>query len=316
MNPENHPVKTMSASSDTGSLNAFLEEIGPRWGKSVAANVKAVVERYGPLLAASPKDGVAVHRDIAYGAHPRQQLDVFARPAGANRPVVLFVHGGAFVDGDRNRSDEVYANVLYYCARHDLVGINIEYRLAPEHTYPAATEDVALAVRWTVEHIAEYGGDPRSIFLMGHSAGGAHVGSYAYDPRFDCDDRRSIAGLLVISGRVRADNTDENPNARKVEAYYGKDAGPYDDYSPVSHIGPGSPPTFVAFAEFENPLIDLYSLELAYRLAQANRRAPAMMRLPRHNHTSIIAHINTDEDELGSAMRAFVAAHARHAGST
>jgi len=59
-------------------------------------------------------------------------------------------------------------------------------------------------------------------------------------------------------------------------------------------------------AEFENPLIDVYCLELAYRLAQAKGRAPQMLWLPRHNHTSIIAHLNTAEDVLGSAIRRFM----------
>jgi acetyl esterase/lipase len=301
-------------------LELFLAEIGPRWASSVAANVRAVVARYSPLLAQAPKDGIEVTRDVAYGAHPRQQLDVFAKPvtAGskASRPVILFVHGGAFVDGERNRSDEVYSNVLHYFARHDIVGINIEYRLAPEHPYPAATEDVALALQWAVAHAAEFGGDPDSIFLMGHSAGAAHVGSYGLDRRFHDDAHRHVAGLIIISGRVRADNGSENPNARKVEAYYGTDASVYEDRSPVSHVSADSPPVFIAFAQYENPLIDLYCLELAYRIAQATRHAPALMRLPYHNHTSIIAHMNTGEDRMGAAIRSFVAEHRRVCGSS
>jgi hypothetical protein len=72
-------------------------------------------------------------------------------------------------------------------------------------------------------------------------------------------------------------------------------------------VSADSPPAFIAFAEYENPLIDLYCLELAYRIAQVTRHAPALMRLPRHNHTSIIAHMNTAEDRLGEAIRTFVA---------
>lgn len=307
-------------------LETFLAEIGPRWASSVAANVREVVARYSPLLALAPKDGVEVTRDVAYGADPRQQLDVFVKSTvkevvrdavqdiekqttgvTARKPVIVFLHGGAFVDGERNRSEEVYSNVLYYFARHDMVGINLEYRLAPEHPYPSASEDLALALRWIVRHVAEFGGDPEAIFLMGHSAGAAHVGSYAFDRRFRDDAHRHVAGLIIVSGRVRADNGVENPNARKVEAYYGTDASVYEDRSPVSHVSADSPPAFIAFAEYENPLIDLYCLELAYRIAQATRHAPALMRLPRHNHTSIIAHMNTEEDRLGEAIRTFIA---------
>lgn len=308
-----------SAMTSPDNLDVFLAEIGPRWAHDVAGNVRRVVEHYSPILAAAPKAGIEVTRDVAYGDHPRQQLDVFAKPGWAQeigqsrRPVMLFVHGGAFVDGDRNRSDEVYSNVLYYCARHDMVGVNIEYRLAPEHPYPAATEDAALAIAWTVRNVEKFGGDPHNIFLMGHSAGAAHVASYGYDLRFRDAMHEHIAGLVIVSGRVRADNGSENPNARKVEAYYGTDPSAYEDLSPVSHVSADSPPTFVAFAEYENPLIDLYCLELARAIARATRRAPAIMRLARHNHTSIITHLNTMEDELGAGIRTFVEAHRRRA---
>jgi acetyl esterase/lipase len=219
---------------------------------------------------------------------------------------VLFVHGGAFVDGDRNRSPEVYANVLYYFARHGCVGVNMEYRLAPAHAYPSGTEDVAGAVAWVQQHIQEYGGDSGQIYLMGHSAGAAHAASYAYDKRHQPAQGPGLAGLIVISGRVRAENIAENPNARKVEAYYGADASIYDDVSPVTHVGADSVPTMVAFAEYENPLIDLYCLELANRLAAARRHAPRLAYMRGHTHTSIIAHFNSAEDLLGIEILAFM----------
>jgi acetyl esterase/lipase len=150
------------------------------------------------------------------------------------------------------------------------------------------------------------GVDPSRIFLMGHSAGGAHTASYAYDRRLHPAGGPGIAGLIVISGRVRADNRADNPNARKVEAYYGTDASRFDDVSAVSHVDAESVPTFIAMAEYENPLIDVYCTELAYRLAAAKRRAPPLLWLKGHNHTSMIAHINTAEDVLGRAMLAFI----------
>lgn len=294
------------------AIDRFLAEIGPRWAEDVSGNVECVVEAYGPILRAAPRTGVGVVRDIAYGADPRQRLDVYARPGLHGRPVVLFVHGGAFVEGDRDRTEEVYSNVLYYFARHDIVGVNVEYRLAPDHRYPAAAEDVARAVAWAAEHIEGFGGDPRNLFLMGHSAGAAHTGSYGYDPRFRDEKMHCrISGMIVVSGRVRVDNAADNPNARKVEAYYGTDSSIYDSVSPVSHVSQDSPPTFIAFAEFENPKLDLYCLELARALAREQGHEPEVMRLMGHNHTSIVAHLNTEEGGLGLAIRNFIEAHSR-----
>lgn len=143
---------------------------------------------------------------------------------------------------------------------------------------------------------------------MGHSAGAAHAGSYAYDNRLQPRSGPGIAGFIVVSGRVRVETLPENPNAHKVATYYQTtDAAMLDDFSPVSHVGPESVPTFVAWAEYENPLLDLHCAELVYRLATAKRRSPPVFWLRGHNHTSAIGHINTAEDDLGRAMLEFIA---------
>lgn len=279
---------------------AEMAEIGPRWGSNVPGHVRRMLEAFTPLLARAPKDGVEVTRDVAYGEHPRHVLDVY-RPAGASgAPVVLFFHGGAFVDGEKDRTPEIYSNVPYYLARHGIVGLNVEYRLAPEHKYPSGTDDVQRAVGWARGNVARFGGDAHRLFLMGHSAGATHTGAYAYgsgDP---------IAGHIVVSGRVRAEMWPGNPNAPKVAAYYGTDAAVLEKVSQVNLVGPSSPPTLIAVAEFENPFLDVHCAELYYRLARAQGRAGRFLRLEGHNHTSIIASLNTADERLGREVVAFV----------
>jgi len=289
-------------------LRELMAEVGPRWGTAVSANVKLMIEEFTRVHQQVPKAGVEVTRDIAYGLHPRQALDIY-QPGGKgeSRPAVLFVHGGAFVDGNRNRTDQIYANVSYYFARAGMVGINVGYRLAPEARYPEASQDIGAAVQWAKTHSADFGIDASRIFLMGHSAGAAHVASYAYDRRLHPKSGPGIAGLIIVSGRVRADNLAENPNAKKVEAYYGEDARRYEDVSPVCHVDSESVPTLVAWSEYENPLLDVYCSELVFRLARAKRRSPPIVWLKGHNHASMIAHINLAEDVLGRAMRDFIA---------
>ncbi len=285
-----------------------MAEIGPKWRTNVPGHVDLMVRVYSEVLRDAPKEGVDVTSNIAYGSHPRQKIDLFQprRPAQVASPALLFVHGGAFVDGSRNRSDEIYANVLYCAARHGIVGVNIGYRLAPEAKYPEASYDIAAVVAWIHSHADEYGIDRSRVFLMGHSAGGAHVASYAYDKRLRPQSGTGLAGLIIVSGRVRADALPENPNARKVEAYYGADTSRFDDLSPVSHVDSDSVPTLIAWSEFENPLIDVYCAELVYRLARAKRRSPPVVWLPKHNHTSAIAHLNTDETVLEDAICSFI----------
>jgi acetyl esterase len=289
-------------------LRALMADIGPKWSTDTKGHIRLMIDKFSEVLKHSPKGGVKVEAGISYGPHERQAFELF-RPAASDtgrRPGLIFVHGGAFTEGSRNRSEEIYANVLYYFARHGVVGINAGYRLAPEARYPEATCDIASVVQWMRANAARLNIDGNRIFLMGHSAGGAHVGSYAYDKRHQPADGHGLAGALIISGRVRADGRADNPNARRVAEYYGSDTSAYDDLSPVSHVDKNSLPTFIACSEFENPLIDVYCFELAYRLASAKGRAPPLVWLKGHNHTSIIGHFNTADEVLGRACLKFI----------
>lgn len=285
-------------------VRRMMAEIGPKWASNTAVHVRMMIDAYTPLLARCPKEGVEVTRNIVYGAHPRQVLDVY-RPSGAkNAPVVLFVHGGAFVDGEKDRSPEIYGNVCIWFARHGIVGINVEFRLAPEFKYPSGTADVCSAAKWAAQNAASIGGDPARLFVFGHSAGAAHTAAYAYGAE-GSEGGPKVAGSIVVSGRVRADNLASNPNAKKVEAYYGTDAALFDARSALTGANSAAP-TFIAIAEYENPMLDVYCLELAHKLAQQKGKAPRFLQLPGHNHTSIIAHLNTADNELGNALVAFV----------
>ena len=174
-------------------LRRMLAEIGPRWAQEHRRHVEMTLDAYSKLLAGVSNPGVQVTRNLAYGEHPRQVLDVF-RPESATRaPVLMFVHGGAFVRGEKCVRPEIYDNVLYYFARQGLVGVNVEYRLAPEATYPEGARDVAQAIAWIERQIGAYGGDPNRIYPFGSSAGGTHVASYAFDRTAVAERSRSVA---------------------------------------------------------------------------------------------------------------------------
>ena len=160
------------------------------------------------------------------------------------------------------------------------------------------------AVKWAAQNAQAIGADAGRIFVFGHSAGASHAASYAYGAP-GASGGPAVAGLIVVSGRVRADNRADNPNARKVEAYYGTDAALFEERSAVTYAN-ADMPTFIAIAEYENPRLDIYCLELAHKLADLKGKAPRILQLPGHNHSSIVAHINTAEDELGQALVEFV----------
>jgi acetyl esterase len=116
---------------------ARLRAVNACWNDDIVKNRAAVLEIYSPLARQADKQGITVTRDIRYGADARQCLDVFALGAGGQRPVFVFVHGGAFTRGGKSVDGEIYDNVLYWAARNGFVGVNIEYRLAPRRFRPA-----------------------------------------------------------------------------------------------------------------------------------------------------------------------------------
>jgi acetyl esterase/lipase len=285
-------------------LREQMARVGPIWAGDLVAHVEGVWAMFAPLLQAAPSDGVTVTRDMSYGVHPRQRLDVY-RPIAvkADAPVVIFVHGGAYVRGDKDNGSGGYGNVLTWFARQGYLGINVEYRLAPEIMYPDGAHDIAAAVAWAKAEVPRYGGDPTRMFLIGHSAGGTHTGGYVFDPAVGYLGR-DIRGQALISARLRADVTAANPTAFAVRAYFGPDEASYEAKSPISHGAESAVPTFIATAEFENPLLDIYGAELCWRMTAARRKV-RFMQLTGHNHASIIAHFNTAEEILGAEIVRF-----------
>ena len=133
-------------------------------------------------------------RDIAFGPHPRQKLDICIPPGGgANSPVVFFIYGGSWSGGAKG----TYALVGEAFAARGFVTVIADYRLVPEVRFPVFIEDGALAMRFVVDGIARYGGDPRRIHLVGHSAG-------AYNAMMLTLDRRYLAGAGVSPRVIRS----------------------------------------------------------------------------------------------------------------
>ncbi|AJE99987.1 alpha/beta hydrolase [Pandoraea apista] len=293
------------------AARAQMRTLGPRWADDIAAGRRVVLETYTPLLAEMPGDGYTVVRDLAYGPHARHRLDVY-RPDStrhAPAPVVVFVHGGGFVRGDMNANAQIYGNLPRYFARHGCVAVNVEYRLAPEAPFPGGAQDVGAAMRWVREHIGEYAGeggaDLTRILLIGHSAGGSHVASYLCDPRVR-PAQPEVAGTVLISARLRADVLPDNPNAPGVVAYYGENPERHASDAPMAHADAMPVPVMIVVAEFENPHLDTYALEFCHRLSQRDGHAPRFCQVRDHNHTSVVAHIDSGDDSLGREILQFL----------
>ena len=284
-----------------------LQEVGPGWGKDILGNIEKTLQVYTPVLAAAPKDGVRVTRDIAYGDDARHRLDVYQPQSGANMPVVVFFHGGAYVRGERNLNAEVYGNIPTWFARNGMLGINATYRLAPAAKWPASAQDVGAAVRWVKQNAASFGGDPNRIYLIGHSAGATHVASYALIKSLQPAQGHGLAGIVLISGRYDFKPNPDDPNLANFQAYFGTDVSQYPMQSPINHVKSAAPlPTFIAIAEYDNPDLDTQGALLLAALCERDRACPRFTRLEKHNHLSETFQFNTPDEAFAREVLAFI----------
>ena len=119
-------------------------------------------------------ENVVRYDNISYGADPVwQRLDVYRPRAreGEKLPVIVSVHGGGWVYGDKD-------GYQFYCmslAQRGFAVVNFSYRLAPEVKFPASLEDTNSVFHWMLDHAAEYGFDAENVFAVGDSAGGHNL---------------------------------------------------------------------------------------------------------------------------------------------
>ena len=288
-------------------VQQVLATLGPKWGSALRENIDATAAAFRPLLKAAPKDGVLVANNIAYGEDARQILDVYQPLWRAGAPVVIFIHGGAYVRGDKDAYGEMYGNIAIWFARQGMLGINATYRLAPQAKWPSGADDVRGMVKWAKENATKYGGDANRIYLVGHSAGATHIASYVFDKSLQPADGPGVAGAVLISGRYRLEYDPNDPNGKNMQAYFGADASTYAARSPITHIKDGPRvPVFTVVTEYDNPGLDVVGAELLAALCARDGACPRFRRLEKHNHLSEVFAFNTADEQLGREILDFM----------
>ncbi|WP_448029583.1 alpha/beta hydrolase [Bradyrhizobium liaoningense] len=173
---------------------------------------------------------VTFSRGLRYGESEANVLDIAtsAIKADTPRPVLLFVAGDTFT-GDRaapELSRQIQDQAMCFAARNEMIGVRVNYRLAPSATWPAGASDVAAALSWVHGNIDLFNGDAREIVAVGYGAGAFHVATLLAHPELQTDGA-DVAGVVLVSGiyRVGKDASDSE------KAYLGTDPTEYDKRS-------------------------------------------------------------------------------------
>ena len=279
---------------------AQLTAMGPTITPELVQGTRALLTPFHQKVGyTAPK----IDRNRRYGDHERHRLDVHTsgKPAEEPRLVLLFVHGGGFVGGDKQvPGAPMHDHIGAWAVRNGWVGVTINYRLAPEHTWPAGAQDVAAAVRWVRDNIAGYGGDPDRIVLAGHSAGCVHVASYLVGHGGGALDGVRGAGLL--SGFY----TIPDVGARtEVELPYFRDA-PSATVSTLAGLLESNVPLLFAVAQQDLPFMHAQAAALTAAWFARHGSVPQLVWSEGHNHISQIGSIGVDDLALGAQLARFV----------
>ena len=246
-------------------------------------------------------------RDVAYSmdadADPvRHKLDIHRPKDCKNFPVVFFVHGGGWVQGNKDHFG-VYTLLARTLARNGIGMVCPNYRLSPRVKHPEHIRDVAKAFAWTQRNIGKYGGDSNEIFVAGHSAGGHLSALLATDEsylRAEGLSLKNIKGAMPISGVLIV------PSMTLFDPVFGKDPVVRKQASPVSHAGKQSPPFLILYADKDLPACDRPGAEALCKALQDKQCQAQACEIAPRNHLSILLNAAKESDPVMRSMLSFI----------
>ena len=213
-------------------------------------------------------------------ADKKDRLDIYIPDRAVKAPVIVSIHGGGLRQGDK--SGHVFVGQRFASAGNVTVVVN--HRLSPGVMHPAHIEDIAAAVAWVKRNIAQHGGDPDKVFVIGHSAGAYLAALLVLDPRYLAAQGltpRDIRGVVPVSAFFYVDRAGVAPDRPKDT--WGTDVSVWKAASPGSYIGPHVPPLLLLYADGDDPWRQQQQTEFAKALGDAGHRDVHVQNDPRTN---------------------------------
>jgi acetyl esterase len=287
-----------------GEARAGVAAIGKQWNGDVNVATQAL---YTPIHRAVDAKGLRLIADISYGEHALQNFDLWVAEGERTEPgpVLIYLHGGGLVRGDKvsgATDDLIYSNIGKAAARLGGVGINANYRLVPDVQWPGGAEDIRMMLEWVRANVADYGGDPANVFLMGNSAGATHVATYLFHQESQLPDGPGLRGAILSSGGFTAGG------GETAETYYGVDARQREARSPLglvdSYAG-ARVPIFMWSAEYDPAGIETGVAEMYVRLCRKYDDCPMFTQWQGYNHVSHVMSIDTPDTTIVDALVRF-----------
>jgi acetyl esterase/lipase len=241
-----------------------------------------------PPADTQPCAGVSFSRGLKYGESDLNVLDVATSDSRDTSPraVLMFVAGESFAGEGGMPAAAVHDQAMCFAARNGMVGVKVNYRLAPANPWPAAAKDVAAATSWIYQNIDLFGGNRTEIVAVGYAVGAFHVASLLAHTEFQVQDSGPAAAVLV-SGIYHLDA--EASDAEK--SYFGPDANKYQERSAFPGILNIDIPILLAWSALDPPRLVTQGEGLKERLCNSPTHCP---------HTTVLKSRDSLADAFGS----------------
>jgi acetyl esterase/lipase len=230
--------------------------------------------------------GVSFTRNLKYGDSDQNVLDVATSDSKdtSPRPVLVFVAGESFATGASDADGPLRDEVMCFAVHHGMVGVKVNYRLAPANPWPTGAKDVAAAISWVHENIDLFGGSGEEIVAVGYSVGAFHVASLLAHREFQERDS-GLAAAILVSGIYRP-SADASANEK---SYFGADTSKYNERSAFPGILNIETPILLAWSALDPPRLVEQGEKLKELLCNSPTHCP---------HTAVLK----NKDGLASAF--------------
>ncbi|MCA9055231.1 MAG: alpha/beta hydrolase [Planctomycetaceae bacterium] len=262
------------------------------------------------LSAAEP---IQVISDLGYRRDPvtdyeetRCKLDLYLPQGVENFPTIVWFHGGGLQNGDK--TTDIAVAVAQRFAAEGVAVASVNYRLSPQVKFPAYIEDAAAAVAYVQREIENHGGDPHSLFVSGHSAGGYLTLMVGLDARYlepHGLKPTDIAGFMPVAGQTITHST------VREERGIPKTRPTVDSAAPLFHASKDAPP-FLCFAGSNDlPMRAEENALFAAAMKAAGHRQTSYLLVADRDHGAVASRIPEPNDPVAAAMKAFIDDHRR-----
>ena len=276
--------------------------------KLVSALLVASWWAAGATAATAETFTVRVVRDVSYlqgsgYADNKDKLDLYLPEGRLRAPVIVSYYGNQLMGGDKD--EDAFVGQRFASAGFLTVVVN--YRLSPGVTHPAHVQDAAASFAWVKRHIAEYGGDPDRVFLVGYSAGGYLAALLSTDPRYLAAHKlslRDIRGTVPVSAFYFVERRGVAPDRDK--SVWGTNRDVWVDASPGHHLRADAPPMLILYADGDEDWRRQQNVEVASAMKAAGHANAEIFMIADRTHATIWTSIGAEKDEAAERIIRFV----------